>query len=133
MGTNTEAPLWIAIGGHEVPILDESQIPAVGTTLQHLRPQSLSIRSPRKAEFGLSGTVSRVRDLGQHYDVCVRTERGAELFVEQHQRPAAVNESVTGGISQVAVHVFDPTDDTIVRQAGTHASSRRPLRRESVD
>ena len=105
----------------------------MGTTLQcHLRPQSLSIRTPREGEFGLSGTVSRVRDLGRRYDVTVRTERGAELLVEQQQRPPAVDESVTVAIPQAAVHVFDSTAGT-AGEAGTDASSRRPLRRESVD
>ena len=127
-------PLRIAVGGHEIPIRDGSRIPPAGTTLQcHLRPQSLSIRSPREGEFGLSGTVSRVRDLGRRYDVTVRTERSAELLVEQQQRPPAVDESVTVAIPHAAVHVFDPTDGTVVREARTEASIGRPLRRESVD
>ncbi|WP_138005550.1 ABC transporter ATP-binding protein [Halalkalirubrum salinum] len=109
-------PLRIVIGEHEIPIQDTLQTPPAGTTLRgHLRPQSLSIGSPREGEFGLSGTVRRVRDLGRRYDVTVRTETGTELLVEQHARPPAVDESVTVAVPKSALQLFDQTDDTVGR------------------
>jgi len=111
----TTEPLGVAVGGGELTLPAADRTPAVGESLRCLfRPHKLSIRPPDDEGADLSGTVSRVVDLGRRYDVTVETETktetetdaGGALVVECRRAPPAVGEPVGVAVDAGSVVAF---------------------------
>ena len=105
-------PLRLAVGGGEIGLPGGSGSPAVGESVRCLvRPHGLSIQPP--VEAPLSGTVSRVVDLGRRYDVTVALDGETEVMVEREGDPPAVGDTVGVAVDPASVAVFTGAGEPI--------------------
>ena len=105
-------PLRLAVGGGEVRLPGGGRSSAVGESVRCLvRPHGLSLRPP--AEAPLSGTVSRVVDLGRRYDVTVALDGETEVMVEREGEPPAVGDTVGVAVDPASVAVFTGAGEPI--------------------
>jgi ABC-type Fe3+/spermidine/putrescine transport system ATPase subunit len=107
------APTTVAIAGTELDLDRPTASLRVGSSVTcHVRPADLSLeQSTDSPAASLSGTVTRVADLGRRYDVTVRLETGDELLVERRMKPPAVGDRVAVTFPEREVTVFaDGTD-----------------------
>ena len=105
-------PLRLAVGGGEVRLPGGGRSSAVGESVRCLvRPHGLSLRPP--AEAPLSGTISRVVDLGRRYDVTVALDGETEVMVEREGEPPAVGDTVGVAVDPASVAVFTGAGEPI--------------------
>ena len=105
-------PLRLAVGGGEIRLPGGGRSSAVGESVRCLvRPHGLSLRPP--AEAPLSGTVSRVVDLGRRYDVTVALDGETEVMVEREGEPPAVGDTVGVAVDPASVAVFTDAGEPI--------------------
>lgn len=106
---NTE-PLTVSFGDNEM------SLDGVGvncserdTVTCQIRPEDISVVSSKTTgeRVSLTGTVTRVVDLGRRYDVSLQIQTGEELVVEQIAEPPTRGDVVTIAFSRECVTVFD--------------------------
>lgn len=66
-----------------------------------------SLRNAEEKLLTLAGEVTRVTDVGHHYDVTVQSETGTALLVETATAPPPPGASVTLGVARDSLTVFD--------------------------
>ena len=107
-----QRPLTIGVE-EKVFTLNDTQknLPTGSTVTCHVRPKDLSFRpsSNNGAKLLLSAEITRIVDIGKHYDVTARIDTGDELIVECTDDPPALGESVSLVLSERQMSVFGPT------------------------
>lgn len=107
-------PARIAAGGAELTLPGTTApLPPDGDVVCHVRPTDCSLQPSADAEHGasLSGTVTRVTDLGRRYDVGVRIDHSNELVLEVESNPPEPGERCGVELPPDAVTVFENGGD----------------------
>ncbi|TYL37712.1 ABC transporter ATP-binding protein [Natronococcus pandeyae] len=106
-----QQPLTIAVGETEITLNGSQKDVSTGSTVTcHVRPRDISFRDSANdgANLSLAAEITRVVDIGTHYDVTVRIDTGDELVVECAGNPPAVGESLSLALSERQMTVFGP-------------------------
>jgi ABC-type Fe3+/spermidine/putrescine transport system ATPase subunit len=101
-------PLAVELGGTEVTLPEASGDYRQGASVVcHVRPDEITLRpAGDTSDRELAGTVTRVADLGRHYDVTVRLPAGGTLVVEQAASPPETGDEVAVVLPEPSVTVF---------------------------
>lgn len=101
----SRSPLHVDIDDRELAVRStEIETPVGGTVTCLIRPSDITLGTPSnsESEISLSGTATRIADVGPRHDVTVELDTGEQLVVEHRSAPPQERDRV-----QI---VFDPDD-----------------------
>ena len=97
----------ISVGGTEITA---PTLPEADQLVVQLRPEAVTVGSADRSsadEIAFSGRVVDVADLGTQYDVEIELSTGERLVGTVHRSPPAVDETVSVGVDQRDIVVFE--------------------------